>query len=67
MAIRISAAPEKVQSSEIRGHFTRNHPLVEEKIRERAHEIWLQRAGGAGSDVLDWLQAEEESLSEIED
>ena len=69
MATRIRSAPENAQSRGIRGQFLTNHPLLEEleeKIRKRAHEIWLRRAGNAGSDVGDWLQAEEEILSELE-
>jgi hypothetical protein len=36
---------------------------LEERIRRRAHELYLQRGAGAGSDVEDWLQAEEEILA----
>lgn len=35
-------------------------PQQEGRIRLRAHEIWQQRGGQAGSDVTDWLQAEAE-------
>jgi len=37
---------------------------VEEQIRLLAHEIWLQRGGQDGSEMDDWLQAEEQILSE---
>ena len=33
---------------------------LEEQIRQRAHHIYLQRAGQDGSDLDDWLQAEAE-------
>ena len=33
---------------------------LEERIRQRAHEIYLQRGGEGGSEIDDWLQAEEE-------
>jgi hypothetical protein len=33
---------------------------LEQRIRERAHEIYLQRGGADGSDLADWLQAEAE-------
>lgn len=33
---------------------------TEAEIRQRAHEIYLSRAGAPGSDVIDWLQAETE-------
>ena len=32
----------------------------EERIRQRAFEIYLTRAGQTGSEVEDWLQAEQE-------
>lgn len=33
---------------------------IEERIRQRAHEIYLQRGGQDGSDMEDWFQAEDE-------
>ncbi|HWC96167.1 MAG TPA: DUF2934 domain-containing protein [Candidatus Sulfopaludibacter sp.] len=33
---------------------------LEERIRVRAHEIYLQRAGQEGSEIDDWLRAEME-------
>jgi hypothetical protein len=47
---------------------------LEEQIRQRAHQIYLQRGGQGGSALDDWLQAEakirqaeeEESLSRAE-
>jgi hypothetical protein len=36
-------------------------PLVE-RIRNRAHEIYLERGGQDGSALDDWLQAEQEIL-----
>jgi hypothetical protein len=35
-------------------------PSLEEQIRRRAHDIWLQRKDQAGSALDDWLQAEKE-------
>jgi hypothetical protein len=35
---------------------------VEERIRMRAHEIYVERAGLDGSELDDWLQAEQEIL-----
>jgi hypothetical protein len=32
----------------------------EEQIRQRAHQIYLQRNGQSGSELDDWLQAEAE-------
>ena len=36
----------------------------EERIRCRAEELYLQRAGGPGSALEDWLTAEKEVLLE---
>lgn len=35
---------------------------LEERIRERAYEIYLQRGGEDGGEMDDWLQAEQEIL-----
>ena len=32
----------------------------EEKIQRRAHELYVQRGNQSGSELDDWLQAEEE-------
>ena len=42
-------------------------PLIEtlpfeERIRRRAHELYVQRGNQSGSEFDDWLQAEEEVL-----
>ena len=42
---------------------TENLPL-EERIRQRAHEIWLQNGGPPGTELIDWLEAEKEILEE---
>jgi hypothetical protein len=33
---------------------------LEERIRRRAYELYLQRCNQPGSEIDDWLQAEEE-------
>ena len=33
---------------------------LEERIRRRAYELYVQRGNQSGSDLDDWLQAEEE-------
>ena len=38
-------------------------PLREE-IARRAHELYLQRGGGHGKDVEDWVRAEKELSDE---
>jgi len=37
---------------------------LEERIRHRAYELYVQRGGVGASDLDDWLQAEEELLAE---
>ena len=50
-------APQKPQPEKDRDAL----PL-EERIRQRAHEIYLKRGGEDGSELDDWLQAEQEIL-----
>jgi len=38
----------------------------EEQIRKRAHELYLARKGGPGSDVQDWLRAEAEIMWKLD-
>jgi len=33
---------------------------LEERVRRRAHELYVQRGNQSGSEIDDWLQAEEE-------
>jgi hypothetical protein len=33
---------------------------LEERIRRRAYELYIQRGSHTGSEIDDWLQAEEE-------
>jgi hypothetical protein len=40
--------------------------LLEEQIRQRAHQIWLENESPAGRDLIDWQHAEKEILSEQE-
>lgn len=37
---------------------------IEEQIRRRAYELYIQRGNQSGSEADDWLQAEEEILEE---
>ncbi len=41
-------------------HGSHPSPVVEEKIRARAYELYLQRGGHGGSPEQDWLRAKEE-------
>ena len=44
---------------------------IEDRVRRRAYELYVQRGNASGSEVDDWLQAEQEILDaqdrEIED
>jgi hypothetical protein len=35
---------------------------IEERIRRRAHELYIEKGNQSGSELDDWLQAEEEIL-----
>jgi hypothetical protein len=39
-----------------------NKPSVKELIRQRAHELYIQRGTQSGSELDDWLRAEEQIL-----
>ena len=39
------------------------HEPTEDDIRRRAHERYLERGGGHGTDFEDWIRAEEELKS----
>lgn len=53
-------SPVQQASQEPQTHQPTNHHSLEEQIRHRAHELYLQRGGNHGSDLEDWLQAENE-------
>ena len=36
---------------------------LQERIRRRAYELYVERGNESGSEIEDWLQAEEEILS----
>ena len=36
---------------------------LEERIRQRAHELYIARGSASGSELDDWLQAEEEIMA----
>ncbi|HLI85038.1 MAG TPA: DUF2934 domain-containing protein [Bryobacteraceae bacterium] len=46
--------------------IAQSHLDLNERIRKRAHEIWLSK-GGSGEDTAldDWLEAEREILGEF--
>jgi len=39
---------------------------LEERIRLRAYELYVERGNQSGSEIDDWLQAEEEVLRDTE-
>jgi hypothetical protein len=39
-----------------------DEPSVKERIQRRAHELYVQRGSQSGSELDDWLRAEEEIL-----
>ncbi len=41
-------------------------PHVTEKIRQRAHEIFLARGGTEGTALDDWLKAEQELQKQLD-
>lgn len=43
----------------------RPHSTREQEIRNRAHELYLQRGGQPGSEIEDWLQAEREVSTKL--
>jgi hypothetical protein len=64
MATGAGSARQKPQPPEIPVQVQLDTPLLEEKIRLRAHQIWLEHDGQGGSALTDWLQAEQEILNE---
>jgi hypothetical protein len=40
---------------------------LEERVRLRAHELYIERGNESGSELDDWLQAEEELSAAEED
>ena len=57
-----SHVPQASSESKIQPQANK-HSSLEEQIRYRAHELYLQRGGAHGSDMDDWLQAEAEILN----
>jgi len=60
MAGRAIAPPKK--KSDVEQSPAKEPLSAEERIRIRAHELYVQRGGADGSEVDDWLQAEAEIL-----
>jgi len=54
--------PEPTESGPLQNTMLETIPL-EEQIRARAYELYLQREGTEGDEVDDWLRAESEVRS----
>jgi hypothetical protein len=57
MAARATVAPKKQKLQRDLGKTS----TLEDRIRQRAHEGYLQRGGQDGSELDNWLQAEAET------
>ena len=40
---------------------------LEERVRRRAHELYVERGNESGSEMDDWIQAEEELSAALEE
>ena len=58
MATTLDAASGAARKSRV----TKKSPTLEQ-IQNRAYEIYLERRGGPGNPIQDWLRAEQELLA----
>lgn len=63
MASATAPAPNKSQTV----NESETKQILEEQIRSRAHELWLERGMQDGSALDDWVEAEREIQYERED
>ena len=67
---RIPEPPAKMQANKpdpealTQSQVTDSTSSIEDRIRQRAHELYLQRGGQHGAHEEDWLQAEKEIRGE---
>ena len=54
------ASAQSITVSPEVAHDTRVASSIEERIRQRAYELYLQRNGHGGSPEQDWIRAKEE-------
>ena len=57
VAVPVTTSPEFAQGSQ-------SAPMLEQKIRARAYELYVQRGGRGGSPEQDWFQARKELCGE---
>jgi hypothetical protein len=58
---RPASRPSTVKGVEM----VESQEALKNAIAIRAYEIYIQRGGESGSDVEDWMQAEEELISDL--
>ena len=56
-----STGTARVKAPEASEQLSEDRLPVEEQIRQVAHQIWLENGSPAGSELIDWLDAEKES------
>jgi hypothetical protein len=59
-----STTPARAQAPKISEPLQTEYLSLKERIRGRAHEIWLENGSPAGTDLVDWLEAEKEILEQ---
>jgi hypothetical protein len=64
MAAKSTRIPEPPAKPQAKTPETDHPSSIEERIRKRAHELYLQRGGHHGAHEEDWLQAEKEIRGE---
>ena len=57
-----NATPEREVTTTTRA----DEPTTEDRIRQRAYEIYMARGGNPGQYLDDWLQAEREIEAELQ-
>ena len=65
----IPSSPEVIPCQHPHAQRTlRSKPLaLEEQIRRRAYQLYVERGNESGSELDDWLQAEEEEFQRAEE
>jgi hypothetical protein len=59
-----STSPARAPGPQTSESFQMESLPLDERIRQRAHEIWLHNGGPPGTELIDWLEAEKELLEE---
>ena len=56
----LSGSTDQMQRSAEEERDPSLHSALEQEIRRRAYELYVERGGEPGRDIEDWLQAERE-------